>query len=80
MVMDPVVREVQFCVRLLSEYMARFMAVTVPLYGTVCEELSNPQVVKVRTVPTMARATTKAIIFVLPSFWNIIVLASPLTY
>jgi len=31
----PVVRVVQFCVRLLSEYMAKFMAVIVPLYGTV---------------------------------------------
>ena len=71
MVMDPVVREVQFCVRLLSEYMAKFMAVIVPVYGTVWEVVSIPEVVRARTVPVNVRAIMTAIIFVLPIFWSI---------
>ena len=67
----PVVRAVQFCVRLLSEYMARFMAVIVPVYGTVWEVVSIPEVVRARTVPVNVRAIMTAIIFALPIFWSI---------
>jgi hypothetical protein len=42
--------------------------------------LSNPEVTIARTVPTVARVKTKAIIFVLPSFWDVVVTTSPLTY
>jgi hypothetical protein len=41
--------------------------------------LSNPEVVRARTVPVKVRAMMTVIIFVLPSFWSVFKVALPAT-